>query len=103
MKIRLGPMVLGIACFTLGMAAQRAYDTYRSTRSVVTKATQNSKPAATSIARVAAPVWTPALVDRSKIDYSKQPLWAWGETEPPKPDDKQAVQGAPGAAGPLAG
>ena len=70
MKIRLSPMILGIACFTLGVAAQRAYDTYRSTRSVATKAAQNSKPAATSIARVVAPIWTPMLVDRSKIDYS---------------------------------
>src|SRR5712691_11758474 len=99
MKIRLSPMVRGIACFTLGVAAQRAYDTYRSTRSVATNTTQNPKPAATSIARVVAPIWTPALVDRSKIDYSKQPVWAWGETEQPKPDDKQAVQGDP-AAGP---
>jgi len=98
-KIRLSPVILGIACFTLGVAAQRAYDAYRSTRSVAAQAAQNSKPAATSIARVVAPIWSPARVDRSKIDYSKQPLWAWGETEPPKPDDKQAVQGAPGAGG----
>ena len=34
-------------------------------------------------------------VDRSHIDYSRQPLWAWGVTEPPRPDEKQAVQFAP--------
>jgi cytochrome c553 len=36
-------------------------------------------------------------VNRSSIDYSRQPLWAWGVTEVPKPGDKQAVQFAPAA------
>lgn len=42
-----------------------------------------------------APIWTPAVVDRSAIDYSRMPLWAWGASEPPKPGQPQAVNGDP--------
>jgi len=37
-------------------------------------------------------------IDRSHIDFAKQPLWAWGVTEAPKAGEKQAVQFAPSAA-----
>src|SRR5262249_22450220 len=34
--------------------------------------------------------------DRSRVNYSGQPLWAWAVTELPEPGEPQAVQGAPG-------
>jgi cytochrome c553 len=48
-------------------------------------------------APTAAPIWTVSPVDRSKIDYSQMPMWAYGVAERPNPADPQAVQGAPGA------
>ena len=45
----------------------------------------------------ASPIWTVSPVDRSKIDYSQMPLWAYGVAERPNPAETQAVQGAPGA------
>jgi cytochrome c553 len=90
-------IALGIVCFALGVAVQRAYDAVRVTRSQVAKTVQVSTPPAAAVQAVE-PVWTADNVERSSIDHSKQPLWAWGETEPPKPDEKQAVQFPPGAA-----
>ena len=45
----------------------------------------------------ASPIWTVSSVDRSNIDYSQDPLWAYGVAERPNPAGTQAVQGAPGA------
>lgn len=97
MKPRIGTIVVGIACLVLGAAIQRAYDTWQATASRSAKAGPAPEETPESAIKAAAPIWTAARVDRSKINYSNQPLWAWGETEPPKPDEKQAVQGAPGA------
>ena len=49
-------------------------------------------------APTASPIWTISPVDRSRIDYSQMPLWAYGVAERPNPADPQAVQGAPNAA-----
>ena len=51
-------------------------------------------------APTASPIWTVSPVDRSKIDYSHMPLWAYGVAERPNPADPQAAQRAPGAAPP---
>jgi cytochrome c553 len=48
-------------------------------------------------APTASPIWTVSPVDRSKVDYSQMPMWAYGVAERPNPADPQAVQGAPGA------
>ena len=88
MKQRVGIVVLAGASFALGAVAQRAYDVWRAGPSQLGQ----EAPAAVK------PVWTPLQVDRSRIDFSKQPLWAWGVAEPPKADEKQAVQFAPGPA-----
>jgi len=48
-------------------------------------------------APTASPIWTVSPVDRSRIDYTHMPLWAYGVAERPNPADPQAVQGAPGA------
>ena len=45
----------------------------------------------------ALPMWTVDPVDRSRIDYSQDPLWAYGVAEKPDPAAPQAVQNAPGA------
>lgn len=45
----------------------------------------------------ASPMWTVSPVDRSTVDYSHMPLWAYGVAERPNPADPQAVQGAPDA------
>jgi cytochrome c553 len=87
-KQRVGIVVLAGASFALGAVAQRAYDVWRAGPSQLGQ----EAPAAVR------PVWTPLQVDRSRIDFSKQPLWAWGVTEPPKAGEQQAVQFAPGPA-----
>ena len=48
-------------------------------------------------APTAAPIWTVSPVDRSKVDYTHMPLWAYGVAERPHATDPQAVQGAPDA------
>jgi cytochrome c553 len=87
-KQRVGVAALAVASFALGAVAQRAYDAWRAGSSQVVQETR----------AFVKPVWTAAEIDRSHIDFSKQPLWAWGVTEPPKAGEKQAVQFAPGAA-----
>jgi cytochrome c553 len=95
-------IVLGIGCFVVGAAVQRTYDARNPIGSQSAGTAQTAKSlsqsaTAGSVGAAPAPPWVVDPFDRSKIDFAKQPLWAWGETEPPKPDDKQAVQGAPGA------
>lgn len=85
MRRRAPAMAWAVAFFALGVISQRSYDAWRVGRLSLAKV-----PVA-----AAKPVWTPAQVDRSHIDYSKQPLWAWGVTQPPAPDERQAVQFAP--------
>ena len=50
---------------------------------------------ASAQAPTASPIWTVSPVDRSKVDYSQMPLWAYGVAERPHATDPQAVQGAP--------
>ena len=98
MKQRMGALLVGVICFALGAAFQWAYDRRRPIGSEGSRAAlieSVTPPAAKSLA-APAPPWVVDPVDRSKIDFTKQPLWAWGATEPPQPDTKQAVQGAPG-------
>ena len=52
-------------------------------------------------APTASPIWTISPVDRSKVDFSQMPLWAYGVAETPKATDPQAVQGGPNAAPPV--
>ena len=72
MKLYFYTAILGFGCLSLVVSAQA--------------------PATT-----AAPIWTVSPFDRSKIEFSGQPFWAWGVEQAPAPDEKQAVQGAPGA------
>ena len=43
------------------------------------------------------PIWTVDPVDRSSVDYTHIPLWAYGVSETPHFDDEQAVQTHPDA------
>ena len=97
MKPRIGTIVVGIACLALGAAMQRGYDTWQATASQSASAVQPPVETPEPAVKAAAPIWTPVSVERSKISYANQPMWAWGVTEPPKPDEKQAVQGDPNA------
>src|ERR1051326_6991833 len=91
-KQRASVIILGIACFALGASIQRVYDAW----STAARRTVKVAPAATA-ARTADPMWTVAKVDRSRINYSGQPVWAWAVTEPPEAGEPQAVQGDPDA------
>jgi cytochrome c553 len=86
-KQRLGAIVWAVVFFALGIVAQRSYDGWRAGTLQLARA-RVPRPN---------PVWTPAVVDRSRIDYTRQPFWAWGVTEPPPPGAPQAVQFAPAA------
>jgi len=86
-KQRVRAIVWAGVFFALGIVAQRSYDAWRAGRLQMAKAERTR----------AKPVWTPAQVDRSQVDYARQPLWAWGVTEPPPPGSPQAVQFAPAA------
>lgn len=92
-------VIVGVVCFALGAVAQRIYDTRGR------QAPETGEVSATAPIEPAAPAWTVAPADRSRIDYSGMPLWAWGVTEPPNAGEPQAVQFKPGVPvnNPLAG
>jgi cytochrome c553 len=93
-KYRISAVILGVVCFALGAVVQRGYDVRRGAASTTARVASVAKPAPPASA-APAPVWTAA----SSVDFTREPLWAWGVTEPGKADDPQAVQGRPGAAG----
>jgi cytochrome c553 len=87
LKQRIGVVVLSVACFALGIVAQRLYDAYR--------------PAVTPTAPVAvappqlAPVPDKTAVNTAAIRFDHEPLWAYGFDTPPKPGDKAQPQTPP--------
>src|SRR5688500_3772883 len=85
---RIGTLALALVCLGLGAVAQRIYDV-RTLRSEGTGADEGSRA---STDQPPGPIWTPVEIDRSHVDYTRQPLWAWGAADPPKPGEKQAVQ-----------
>lgn len=88
MKQRVTAIAVGVACFALGATIQRLYDTRRPQQAQIPRPTpQPAAPAAQPPAAAAA--------DFSKIDFSKEPLWAYGRTEPPKPGETAAPQAPP--------
>ena len=77
------PIVIGIASFAVGAAATRYYDVHRLTApqtvQTVKPAEQPNKPE-TSVAA---------------IDFTQEPLWAYGFDRPPLPDEKARPQAPP--------
>src|SRR5262245_52262508 len=80
MKRYIRTLVLGVACFALGAAAQRYYDSLRLTQ----------QPAQT----VKAPV-EDASADLSTIRFDQETLWAYGFDRPPLPGEKAIPQNPP--------
>jgi len=74
-------VILGIACFALGAAVTRYYDTHRliTPQSVA----ENGTPSGEGVADVTA------------IDFANQPLWAYGFDRPPAPGEKASPQNPP--------
>ncbi len=89
---RLGVFLVAIASFALGTIAQRLYDTRgaRQTAEVPSSAGTAAKRATSAI-----PLTLADTFDRSGIDFSKEPYWAWGHADAPEPGDKAKPQANP--------
>lgn len=78
-------VVLGVACFALGAALQRMYDTASrggSSTPNVAKSAQETGVPSPAVARV-------------EVDFANEPLWAYGFEKPPAPGEKAAPQALP--------
>src|SRR5438874_8608991 len=86
---RIGALVLAIGCFALGAAVQKLYDVRITTPSPQVPHTKPVPPPGTAPAGPSS-LTIPIVddFDRSKIDFSKEPFWAWARTEPPKAGEK---------------
>jgi cytochrome c553 len=84
-KRYLGALVLGVACFALGAAFQRFYDTRRA--------------AAAEAARTIKPPPEPGnnngAVNPAPIQFDHEPLWAYGFDTRPAPGEKAQPQAPP--------
>jgi cytochrome c553 len=87
-KKRVGIVVLGIACFTLGAAVQKLYDAYRPTK----QPAQSAKVPLEADTRGAE---DKGGVTVAAIQFEREPLWAYGFDAPPKPGDKAQPQTPP--------
>ena len=76
------PVVLGIACFLLGAAAQRYYDTRRI---AAPKSVETAKPTAED----------KSAVEAVAINFETEPLWAYGFDKRPAPGEKARPQNPP--------
>jgi len=74
-KRSLGTILLALICFALGAAVQRYYDTHRGAGASVAQQTPPSAAAA--------------------VDFSSEPLWAYGFTTVRKPGETAAPQSPP--------
>jgi cytochrome c553 len=85
---RVRAIVLAIACFALGAAFQRFYDSRRPAIPQTPQAVK-APDAETRIAD------NNAGVTAGAIRFEHEPLWAYGFDAPPKPGDKAAPQAPP--------
>ena len=91
MKQRLGlagVAVVAVVCFLLGIVAQRVYDARRPAARQTVQ-TVRPQPAAEP------PAVEHKGVDVASIHFDREPLWAYGFVEPPKPGDKAQPQAPP--------
>jgi cytochrome c553 len=84
-------VLVGVVCFVLGGVIQRTFDLRKVTAPPMATAAQPAPAMPTPLEMFA----EAANFDRSGVDFSKQPLWAWGKSEPPKPGEKAGPQAAP--------
>src|SRR5262249_56496493 len=82
------PIVLGIASFVLGIVVTRYYDSRRITPPHV----EPGKPATQNAAVVAE---NKNAVDYETLDYTHEPLWAYGFDAPRAPREKALPQNPP--------
>jgi len=80
-------VILGIACFALGAAVTRYYDIHRL---ITPQPVQTAK----SPAETGAPSGE-GVADVTAIDFTNQPLWAYGFDRPPLPGEKASPQNPP--------
>jgi cytochrome c553 len=78
---RIGILVLGILCFALGAAVQRFYDMRFASRPPLTAALPAGLPGPGGAA--------------TTVDFTNEPLWAYGFVARPAPGEKAAPQAAP--------
>ena len=88
-KRYIGAAVMGVACFALGAAVQRYYDTHRTAPPQAARATTPSSETETR-----------TLEDKGGVNiaadrFDHEPLWAYGFDAPPKPGDKALPQAPP--------
>ena len=86
MKRYISAVIMGIACFALGAAVQRYYDTRLTTPVETAKLpAENGTPSADST----------GVADVSTINFDREPLWAYGFDRPPLPGEKASPQNPP--------
>jgi cytochrome c553 len=79
-------IVLGIACFVLGAAAQRYYDSLRLITQQNAETTKTPAENETDADKAA---------DVATIRFDQEPLWAYGFDRPPLPGEKALPQNPP--------
>jgi len=83
---RIGTFLVLIVGFALGAAVTRYYDRHLPAPEIA----KGTKPAAP-----ATPAEPTALVRVANINFDREPLWAYGFTDAPKPGDKAQPQAPP--------
>jgi len=79
---RIGIFILGIACFALGAVVQRFYDMRIGSRAASTAALPTGAPG-------------PGRGGTVAVDFTNEPLWAYGFETHPAPGEKAAPQAPP--------
>jgi hypothetical protein len=82
MKRYIRTVLVGIAGFALGAAAQRYYDTLRLFPQKTVQSAEDAKSTENS-------------VDLNAIRFDQEPLWAYGFDRPPLPGEKAIPQNPP--------
>jgi cytochrome c553 len=82
---RIGSVVALILGFALGAAVTRYYDTHRPAPQITL---------APKVPEPARPAEPPEPV-RANVNFEREPLWAYGFVDPPKPGDKAQPQAPP--------
>ncbi len=88
-------IVLGVACFALGAAVQRYYDSHRPAPPQAAQTAKAAPAAETRGAENVEDVDHRGGVNVAAIKFDHEPLWAYGFDTPPTPGDKALPQAPP--------
>jgi cytochrome c553 len=97
-KQRVLALLLGVACFALGAAVQRYYDSHRLAPQQAARTAKPTPPAGTRSAEEVEDVEDVEHrggVNVAAIKFDHEPLWAYGFDTAPKPGDKALPQAPP--------